>query len=275
MSDPSSGSRVVVITGASSGIGTVAARMFAQRGDRVVLAARRVERLTALSEELARAGGESLVVQADLARTEEAKGLVEATVDAWGRIDVLVNNAGFGAQRWFEEMTADEVAGMFHVNVLSAMELARRAVPLMRAQGGGSIVNVASVGGLVAHPLNVAYCATKHALVGFSKSLRLELKGTGIRVSAVCPGATKTEFFDLARGEIPFGRMIDTFAVSSETAARCIVDASEKNRAVVFPTRGAWFLHFVDKWFPWISEAGNLRYRKEVLGRAEKSGPAH
>ena len=274
MPDPSSDSRVVVITGASSGIGTVAARMFAARGDRVVLAARRVDRLEALRDELTRAGRESLVVQADLARTEEAQALVETTIEAWGRIDVLVNNAGFGAQRWFEEMTAEDVARMFHVNVLSAMELARRAVPLMRAQGGGSIVNVASVGGLVAHPLNVVYCATKHALVGFSKSLRLELKGTGIRVSAICPGATKTEFFDMARGEIPFGRMIDAFSVSSETAARCIVDASERNRAVVFPTWGAWFLHFADKWLPWLSEAGNLRYRKEVLGRTEKSGPA-
>jgi len=137
---------------------------------------------------------------------------------------------------------------MFAVNVLAPMALSRAASSIMRQQGSGSIVNVASVGGVVAHPLNVAYCATKHALVGFSKSLRLELAGTGVRVTVVCPSATRTEFFDVARGDIPFDRLIDRTAVSPEKVARCIVKAATRNKAVVFPSWGARLLYVLDKW---------------------------
>ena len=159
---------------------------------------------------------------------------------------------------------------MFAVNVLSPMALARAAVEVMRPRGSGSIVNVASVGGVVAHPLNVAYCASKHALVGFSESLRLELQGTGIRVVAVCPGATRTEFFEVARSNIPFSRMIDTFSGPAEHVARTIVRACHSRRPVVFPTWGAWFLHAADQWLPWLSRAGNVRYRNKVLRLAEQ-----
>jgi short-subunit dehydrogenase len=258
---------VTVVTGASSGIGRCTAQLFAAQGDRVVLAARRAERLEQVRDELARRGHEALVVPTDLTLPGQAEALITRTVERWGRIDVLVNNAGYGTQCRFDEMPDEEVARMFTVNVLSAMALSRAAVGIMRQQGSGSIVNVASVGGVVAHPLNVAYCASKHALVGFSKSLRLELKGTGVRVSAVCPGATRTEFFDVAEGEIPFDEMIEKYSAPPQRVARAILKASRKNRALVFPTWSAWLLYFADRWLPWLSQAGNIRYRDKVLSR--------
>lgn len=270
MAEAQKDSKVVVITGASSGIGIAAAKLFCVRGYRVVLAARRAERLEDLRDELAEGGGEALAVPLDLADVDGAGALVTRTMEAYGRLDVLVNNAGFGTQRRFVETDPSTMAAMFNVNVLSAMVLARAAARVMLDQGSGSIVNVASVGGVVAHPLNVVYCASKHAMVGFSRSLRLELEGTGVGVTAVCPGATRTEFFDVARADIPFDGMIDRFAASPATVARTILAATGKNRALMFPTWSAWFLYWADRWLPWLSQAGNLRYRDRVLQMTQK-----
>jgi uncharacterized protein len=257
--------QVVLITGASSGIGRAVAEAFAHQGAKLVLSGRRQDRLDSLRERLH--GVDVTVVPADLADPSSAQPLVASTLDAYGRLDVLVNNAGFGTQARFEEMTEQDVAKMFAVNVLSPMALARAAVSTMRRQGAGSIVNVASVGGVVAHPLNVAYCASKHALVGFSKSLRLELSGTGIRVVAVCPGATKTEFFEVAKRDIPFDDIVDRFMAPPEVVAATIVRAVSSDRAVLFPTWAAWFLYAADRVVPRLSAAGNVRYRDKVLGR--------
>ena len=267
------GGRAVLITGASSGIGVAAARAFAARGDRIVLSARRADRLEALAEELRGAGAEALVEVADLSDLTQTEELAHRAEQRLGRLDVLVNNAGFGAQRRFVETDRALLESMFNVNVLSAMLLSRAAAVGMVARGSGCIINVASVGGVVAHPLNVAYCATKHAMVGFSRSLRLELKGTGISVTAVCPGATRTEFFDVARGEIPFDAMIHRFAAPPEKVAEAILRAAQGNRAVLFPTLSAWFLAWADQWLPWFSQAINLRYRDQVMRLARHQGP--
>ncbi len=155
-----SASRVVLITGASSGIGASAARLFAAAGDRVVLVARRRDRLDQLKAELDARGGSARVITADLARAADARELVRQTVEEMGALDVLVNNAGFGMQRRFADMSLEDVARMFSVNVLSAIALAHEAVQVMLPRGAGSIINVASVGGVVCHPLNVVYCST-------------------------------------------------------------------------------------------------------------------
>lgn len=257
--------KVVIVTGASAGIGLATAEQFAQRGDKVILVARRAEKLEELRNKLQKQGLDAHVCPTDLADHKQCVTLCPKVMAKHGRIDVLINNAGYGKQQLFAEMSDEDVARMFTVNVLSAISLARCAAMFMQAQKSGCIVNVASVGGVVAHPLNVAYCATKHALVGFSKSLRLELKGSGVSVTVVCPGATRTEFFSVAKGTIPFDNIIERFAVPPERVARAIVKASGKNRAVVFPTFAAWFLATLDKWLPWISAAGNIRYRNKVL----------
>ncbi len=261
----SDGGRAILITGASSGIGVAAARLFAGRGDRVLLSARRGDRLEALAGELGGVDAGVMVETADLAHPAAAEELAARAVERLGRVDVLVNNAGFGAQRRFTACDRELMERMLNVNLVSAMLLARAVAVGMVERGSGSIINVASVGGLVAHPLNVVYCASKHALVGFSRSLRLELKGTGVAVVAVCPGATRTEFFDVARGEIPFDDMIERFAAPPEKVAASIVRAAGSGRGVSFPTLSAWFLAWADKWLPWLSQAGNLRYRDQVL----------
>lgn len=259
--------KISVVTGASSGIGAVVARLLAARGDEVVLVARREEKLAELAQEIEKSGGKAVVRTADLAEPGVGDDLIGWVDVELGGIDFLVNNAGFGKQTWFDEMNLDLVEQMFRVNVLGLIELSRAAVPLMKRGGGGSIVNVASVGGLVSHPLNVVYCSSKHAVVGFSKSLRLELKGSGINVVAVCPAATRTEFFDRAKGEIPFDPMIEKNWVPAEKVAEVIVQAENSRHAVIFPTLGAWFLCWADKWIPWASEIGNIRYRDKVVGR--------
>ncbi len=269
MAPTSETDQVVLITGASAGIGVAAARLFAAQGARLALAARRVERLEELAQELRATGREVLVLPADLADEVQVEALVPRVLAELGRLDVLVNNAGYGLQCRFERMAAADVARMFAVNLLAPMALARQAIEPMRRQGGGSIVNVASVGGLVAHPFNVSYCASKHALVGFSKSLRLELWGSGVRVTAVCPASTRTEFFERARGELPFAGLISTFQSPPEKVARAILRASRGKRAVVHPTIDAWFLSFADRFLPWASARGNLMYREQVLKLAQ------
>jgi len=266
--------KVSVVTGASSGIGAVLVRMLADRGDQVVLVARRKQKLEELAKEISEAGGSAVVRVADLAEPGVGEELVGWIDEELGRLDFLVNNAGFGKQAWLTEMDLSLMEQMFRVNVLGLIELSRAAVPLMKKGGGGSIVNVASVGGLVSHPLNVVYCSTKHAVMGFSKSLRLELKGSGINVVAVCPAATRTEFFERAKGEIPFDPMIQKNWVPAEKVAEVILRAENSRRAVVFPSWGAWFLCWADKWIPWASEIGNVRYRGKVvpLTRPEESG---
>ena len=241
----------------------------------MVLSARRQERLAELESELEKLGGSVVSVPLDLSDAMDAGRLVDSAIKAFSRIDLLVNNAGYGRQCRFEAHPIEDVGAMFDVNVLAPMALARAVIPVMKEQRTGSIINVASVGGHVAHPLNVAYCASKHALVGFSKSLRLELHGTGIRVTAVCPGATRTEFFDVAHDDIPFDPTIERFQASPEVVARAILKASRGNRPVVFPTWSAWFLVWLDKWLPPVSRQLNLAYRRRVLPREETKEPGN
>jgi hypothetical protein len=187
--------KVVIVTGASSGIGEATAREFGRAGAKVVLAARRVDRLEAVAKEIAAMGAEALVVAADLSKLEDIQALVKQTLEKFGRIDVLVNNAGFGRLDWLENLDpVKDIEAQFSVNVMGVIQTTRQVLPVMIKQRGGAVINMCSMAGLVATPTYTVYAASKHAVHGFSEALRREVKPWGIDVSLIYPGGVVTEF---------------------------------------------------------------------------------
>lgn len=185
-----------LVTGASSGIGAAFARKLAALGYDLVLVARRADRLEALAAELRTGCGVQVAVAlADLTRDEDVAH-IEAVIRAIPSLDLLVNNAGVGAEGQFHLAAIGPQLDMIRLHVLASVRLARAALDGMVARRQGGIVNVASVAGFMALPSSVNYCATKGYLITFSRALALELAGTGVRVQALCPGFTHTEFHD-------------------------------------------------------------------------------
>ncbi|MFO7169135.1 MAG: SDR family NAD(P)-dependent oxidoreductase [Chloroflexota bacterium] len=183
---------VIVITGASSGFGELIARRCAQAGARVVLAARSRESLERLADELGRE--RALAVPTDVADPEAVQQLAAATLDRFGRADVLVNNAGFGVFGRIAEASPADLQAMMDVNVFGALRCTQAFLPHMLARRRGQIVMMASLSGLIATANMGFYSATKHALVAIARSLMLELHGTGVRCALVCPGVAATGF---------------------------------------------------------------------------------
>lgn len=187
---------VVVITGASGGIGAATALAFARRRARLVLGSRRLDRLQAVADRCRRLGApEVMVRRADVSREAEAKALVGAALRDFERIDVLVNNAGIGWTGRCHEMPAEAVEQLLRTNLFGTIWATQAALPNMLGRRSGVIVNVASIVGFRAMPYASLYSASKHAVVGFSHGLRGELSGTGVKVGVVYPAATATEFF--------------------------------------------------------------------------------
>ena len=186
---------VIIVTGASSGIGAATARLFGQRGYRVVLAARRFDRLESLAKEIQVAGGQSLPLAADLSVLEDIQSLVENTLQAYGQIDILFNNAGFGRMGWLENLDPEkDIAFQLQVNLRAVVYLARAVLPHMITRHSGHIINMSSIAGLVATPTYSIYAASKFAVRGFTDALRREVGVYGVRVSAIYPGGVATEF---------------------------------------------------------------------------------
>jgi short-subunit dehydrogenase len=190
--------QVVIITGASAGIGEATARRLAHQGAIVMLVARRKERLDALKSEIERAGGRALAIAADVTREADRERLVEETLAACGRIDALVNNAGYGQRGPIEMVPVASIRENFETNLFSLIALTQRVIPIMRRQASGRIVNISSVAGRIARPLSSVYDATKHALEAISDGLRGELEPFGIKVVVIEPGFIITEFLGVA-----------------------------------------------------------------------------
>jgi len=188
--------KVVLITGASSGIGHALALACGKQGAKVVLAARRRSRLDSLHDDIVQAGGDALVVKTDVSDEVQVINAVESAMSHYGRIDILVNNAGYGMIGELSETPNNELKHIFSVNLYGVHYLCREVIPIMKKQGSGHIINIASVLGLMAIPYNGAYCATKFALIAYTESLRMELASSNIMVSAICPGPVRTEFME-------------------------------------------------------------------------------
>ncbi len=192
MKEPTN-SKVVIITGASSGIGAAVARRLARDGMHLTLAARRLDRLVQVAAEVEALGGEALIVQTDVRNRDEIEKMIQATLDRWGHIDVLLNNAGVGNDRPLIRTKPEKIRDQININLIAVIECAKAVLPTMLRQKSGHIINVASIAGLVALPGSTIYAATKFGVNGFSDALRRELRGSEIHVSAFCPGFTPTE----------------------------------------------------------------------------------
>jgi short-subunit dehydrogenase len=234
--------KVVLITGASSGFGEEAARLFAKEGCKVVLAARRLERLQALAEEIQKSGGEAVAIPVDVNESAEIHLMVQTALDLYGKIDILFNNAGFGAMDWFEKLTPQRhIETLVRVNLTGTMLVTYAVLPGMLAQRSGHIINMASVAGLLASPLITTYSASKYGVRAFTDALRREVSPFGIKVSGIYPGPATTEFgshLSKQRTREKINRTLDLHMTSEYVARRVVDVARHPQRSLVIPW---WF----------------------------------
>jgi NAD(P)-dependent dehydrogenase (short-subunit alcohol dehydrogenase family) len=186
--------KVAIVTGSSKGIGQAIAQTFAQEGARVVICSRASSAAEgeAVAAHIVKAGGEAIFRQTDVADIDQAQQLVEATLERWGRLDILCNNAGVGLLRTVEDTTAAEWRDMMAINLDGAFHCCKFTVPAMRRNGGGSIINIASVASFVGFKADAPYCASKGGLLMLTRQMALDYAPENIRVNAVCPGFIHT-----------------------------------------------------------------------------------
>ena len=228
--------RVVILTGATQGIGRATAFELAQAGCRLALAARRAGPLHALAGALNENGRCAVAIPTDMGDTCQAAALAQKTVEAFGRIDVVINNAGIGVRDRMLDLAETDARRVMDVNYFGPVALIRAAVPLLQANAeGGLIINVSSIVGRRAMPGIGGYCATKAALEKMAESLRVELQADNIRVSSVYPGVTVTGFNDRSLGNSRGGRG-RVSGVPPERVARAILNTIRRERRDVFIT---------------------------------------
>lgn len=258
----------MIITGASSGIGEATARAFGRAGDRVVVTARRVDRLQRLATELP----ESLVIQADLTQADEARRIAGETLARYQTIDVLVNNAGIGQYDWIERLTDDEIRTEITLNLIAPILLARAVLPSMLAQRRGVIINVASVAGRIGLPTMAIYCTTKFGLHGVGEALYRELRPRGIQVCTIYPGGVAgTESGRQQRvrlGGTPKWLRLTTERVAAEIVA--LADRPRPRRIVPWVFAPVVALNAL---IPWAVDAVTMRAARRVRP-VQRSAPS-
>jgi NADP-dependent 3-hydroxy acid dehydrogenase YdfG len=185
--------KVVVITGASSGLGEATARLLSAQGASIVLGARRIDRIQSLADELTGSGGKALAIPTDVTHYDQVKRLVDTAVQTFGRIDVIINNAGLMPHSPLERLKIDDWNRTIDVNIKGVLYGIAAALPYMKQQKGGHIINVSSVAGHKVRPTSAVYAATKAAVLTLSEGLRQEVKPYNIRTTVISPGAVATE----------------------------------------------------------------------------------
>jgi len=234
--------KVVLITGASSGFGSDSARLFAKEGCRVVLAARRLDRLQALAAQIQNASGEALAIPVDVSKHAEVDVMVQKVLDLYGKIDILFNNAGLGGMDWFEDLKPERhIETLVQVNLIGTLLVTHAVLPHMLKRRAGHIINMSSVAGLIAAPLITTYSASKYGVRAFTDALRREVSPFGIKVSGIYPGPASTEFGahlgrTVARQRIH--GVIDIHMTSEYVARRVVQVARHPRRSLVIPW---WF----------------------------------
>jgi 3-oxoacyl-[acyl-carrier protein] reductase len=216
--------KVAVITGASAGIGRASARALAREGARLVLTARRQDRLETLAAEIRSLASEAAIVSGDARQETTAQQTIETAVRSFGHIDILINNAGAGNYKNLVDTSADEYDDLMDTNMRSTFLFTRHAVPVMLNQREGLVLMISSMAGVYGFGGEAVYCATKFAQVGFAQALDKELRASGIKVGVICPGGVKTEFA-LGRGRTEQGvadsKMLEPSDVASAVLLAC------------------------------------------------------
>ena len=241
--------KVVVVTGASSGIGRALALQLADEGTWLALAARNAQRLDSLAVECQQRGGKAIAIPTDVADESRCEALIRLTCEAYGRIDMIINNAGMDVVSKLEDLDDLHLfKQVIDVNFYGAVYCTYYALPFLK-QTSGRIVNVSSLGGLLAIPFNTSYVASKFAMIGFSDSLRMELAGAGVSVTVICPYWVVTEFHERyldkdGRPKGPSGRAIYTEkTMTADQCAGIVLKAARrrKRQVVMWPgTPGIW-----------------------------------
>lgn len=234
--------KVVLVTGASSGIGEATARLLAGRGAKVVLGARRVDRLEKLKSEIVEKGGEAQVRALDVTNLADVQAFVQFALEQYGQIDVIVNNAGVMPLSKLEELKIDEWNRMIDVNIRGVLHGIAAALPVFQKQGKGQFINVSSIGGHAVYPMAAVYCATKYAVVAISEGLRQE--HDNLRVTVISPGVTESELAESITDPAAKGAMGEfrRIAIPADAIGRAIAFAIEQpegvdvNEIIVRPT---------------------------------------
>jgi short-subunit dehydrogenase len=247
------GSRML-ITGASQGIGKALAEAAAQRGGKVLAAARSQELLQELQQQVRQAGGTLEVVLADVTGAGDRQKMVQAALDSFGGLDILVNNAGIGATGHFVEADPDRLRKIFEVNFFGMTETTRMFLPLLKQGNRPAIVNISSIAGKRGIPARSEYSASKFAVEGFSEALRPELAKDGIDVIVVCPGLTQTNFSKNMIEQKALVQFDHLRGMTSEDVARATIKAIERGSRQVVLTRQGKLLVFVSRFFPRLAD---------------------
>lgn len=252
--------RAAVITGASAGIGLACAEHLAREGVAVVLGARRADRLQAAADRIRGEGGKVDALPMDVTREEEVAALVQRARDAFGRLDIMVCNAGFGYYGTVEDTPSDVMRRMMEVNFMGTFYGARAALPIFRVQGHGHLVIVSSIVGQRGISHMSGYSATKAAQVGFAESLRAEFDGTEIHVSVVFPISTETEFRDAMSRD--YGHSVRGLGPKQSAAAvaSAIVSCLKRPRPEVYPHRASRALAILNAAAPRTTDRFVRRY---------------
>jgi NADP-dependent 3-hydroxy acid dehydrogenase YdfG len=224
------GGKVVAITGASSGIGEATAALLAERGAKLVLGARRLDRLDALANRIAAAGGEASFARTDVRRRTDLTNLIKLALERHGKLDVLINNAGIGPVSLLDDLRVEDWEAMIDINIKGVLYGIAAALPVFRRQGFGHFINTASTAGLIIRPTMAVYSGTKFAVRAISEGLRQEA-GDKLRVTIITPGFVKTDFVDSVstpsvKAQLEEAR--DRFAIPADAIARAIAFAIEQ-----------------------------------------------
>src|SRR5919199_4452130 len=254
--------QVVVVVGASSGIGRETALRFAQRGAKVVVSARSEPGLTSLVDEIRRGGGEAMAVAADVAEFDQVKGVADRAVATYGRLDTWVHLAAVALYAPFEQTTPEEFKRVVEINLLGQVYGAMAALPHLKRQGGGALIHISSVEARRAFPLHTAYASAKHGIDGFLEALRVELRHEGlpITVTQILPGSINTPLFDKARTKLGVKPMPPPPLYQPNTVADLILYAAEHPRREYIAGGGGQAMLLTQRLSPRLMDALTTRF---------------